>query len=141
MAFSVACYTRPADLHPSAPSDRTHHVSGQEKPNVPDSGTTLFFFWPDPYKMHLCVHRMTLVREVVILLWSASSAARSIPPTSTSWSALRGNECPHHHHYHHYHTRKDEGRAITVSIGVLGTPPRLTFQARLLHNQEGANAE
>ena len=23
----------------------------------------------------------------------------------------------------------------------LGTPPRLTFQARLLHNQEGANAE
>ena len=31
----------------------------------------------------------------------------------------------------------------TVSIGInsLGTPPRLTFQARLLHNQEGANAK
>ena len=26
-------------------------------------------------------------------------------------------------------------------INSLGTPPRLTFQARLLHNQEGANAE
>ena len=32
-------------------------------------------------------------------------------------------------------------RAYTGSTGILGTPPRLTFQARLLHNQEGANAE
>ena len=30
---------------------------------------------------------------------------------------------------------------VTVSIGVLAPPSRPTFQARLLHNQEGANAE
>ena len=31
--------------------------------------------------------------------------------------------------------------AVSMGMNSLGTPSRLTFQARLLHNQEGANAE
>ena len=36
---------------------------------------------------------------------------------------------------------QDSNSTASIGMNILGTPPRLTFQARLLHNREGANAE
>ena len=40
---------------------------------------------------------------------------------------------------HNYHLIYRSYAKHTVVMGVSGTPPRLTFQARLLHNQEDVN--